>query len=88
LTLDVIQRSVTPGTFGLTPRADCEALYIASQSATGFEVRELRGGKSDAAFDYRIVAHRKGYEDIRLKDVTDSSYEKTRAATLAGPSGQ
>lgn len=55
----------------LTPRGDCEGLYLASQSAKGFEVRELRGGKSDVPFDYRIVAHRKGYESRRLDDATD-----------------
>jgi hypothetical protein len=31
-----------------------------------FEVRELGGGKSNVEFDYRIVAHRKGYEALRL----------------------
>jgi hypothetical protein len=67
----------------LTPRGDCEGLYVASQSSMGFEVRELRGGKSDVAFDYRVIAHRKGYEDVRLMDVTESSYEKVRAASLS-----
>jgi hypothetical protein len=65
----------------LTPRGDCEGLYLATQSPTGFEVRELRGGKSDVPFDYRIVAHRKGWEDVRLTDVSDRSYEKMRGAT-------
>jgi hypothetical protein len=55
----------------LTPLGDCEGLYIASQSSKGFEVRELRGGKSNVSFDYRIVAHRKGYEDRRLDDATN-----------------
>jgi hypothetical protein len=40
----------------------------------------VRGGNSSVAFDYRIVARRKGYENVRLTDVTDSSYEKIRAA--------
>jgi len=55
----------------LTPRGDCEGLYLASQSSKGFEVRELRGGKSDVPFDYRIVAHRRGFETHRLEDATD-----------------
>jgi hypothetical protein len=55
----------------LTPRGDCEGLYLASQSPKGFEVRELRGGKSNVPFDYRIVARRKGYESRRLEDATD-----------------
>jgi hypothetical protein len=33
-------------------------------------VRELSGGHSTLAFDYRIVAKRKGYEQIRLADKT------------------
>jgi hypothetical protein len=43
-----------------TPRAECEGLYVASQSASGFEVKELHGGKSNLEFDYRIVARPRG----------------------------
>jgi hypothetical protein len=50
----------------LTPKGDCEGLYVAQETATGFQVRELRGGKSNIAFDYRIVAKRRGYEDLRM----------------------
>ena len=35
------------------------------------EVRELHHGKSSIAFDYRIVVRRKGYENIRMQDVTE-----------------
>ena len=55
----------------LTPRGECEGLYIASTSTTGFEVRELHHGTSGVAFDYRIVVRRKGYENIRMQDVTE-----------------
>ena len=54
----------------LTPKGDCKGLYVTGESATGFEVRELGGGKSDIAFDYRIVVRRKGYENIRMEDAT------------------
>jgi len=54
----------------LTPRGECEGLYVANTSATGFEVRELHHGSSSVAFDYRIVARRKGYENIRMADKT------------------
>lgn len=54
----------------LTPEGDCDGLYIANKTATSFEVRELRRGTSSVAFDYRIVAHRKGFESSRLPDVT------------------
>ena len=56
----------------LTPRGDCEGLYVNNETATGFEVHELRGGRSNISFDYRIMARRKGYESIRLADMTDS----------------
>ncbi len=55
----------------LTPRGECEGLYLASTSASGFEVRELHHGTSNISFDYRIVVRRKGYENIRMEDVTE-----------------
>jgi len=54
----------------LTPNGDCKGLYVAKKSGSSFEVRELGGGTSNVAFDYRVVAHRKGYENIRLADKT------------------
>jgi hypothetical protein len=50
----------------LTPKGDCKGLYVTNETETGFEVRETGGGGSSVEFDYRIVAHRKGYEDQRL----------------------
>jgi len=57
----------------LTPEGDCEGLYIASKTANGVEVRELRGGRSNVSFEYRIIAHRKGCETVRMQDVTEQS---------------
>jgi hypothetical protein len=54
----------------LTPNGECEGLYIASKGAQGFEVRELRGGHSNVSFDYRLMARRKGFEKVRMEDVT------------------
>lgn len=54
----------------LTPNGDCKGLYVAQKSAGSFVVRELGGGTSSIAFDYRIMAKRKGYEQIRLEDRT------------------
>ncbi|MFB3923710.1 MAG: hypothetical protein ACE145_18450 [Terriglobia bacterium] len=71
----------------LTPKGDCEGLYVAAQAAAGFEVRELKGGKSNVPFDYRVVALRKGWEDIRLEDVTDRAYNPGRVGTQAATSG-
>jgi hypothetical protein len=53
----------------LTPRGDCRGLYVARTTSGGFEVRELGGGSASIAFDYRIVAHRRGFETVRLKEV-------------------
>jgi hypothetical protein len=55
----------------LTPKGDCKGLYVTNESPTGFGVRELGGGTSSIAFDYRIMAKRKGYENVRLEDLTD-----------------
>ena len=40
---------------------------MAAKTPTSFEVRELGGGDASIAFDYRIVAKRLGYEDVRLE---------------------
>jgi hypothetical protein len=45
-------------------------LYVAEKSATSFVVKELGGGTSSIAFDYRIMAKRKSFETLRLADVT------------------
>jgi hypothetical protein len=54
----------------LTPNGDCKGLYVAEKSAASFVVKELGGGTSSIAFDYRIMAKRKSFENVRLTDVT------------------
>src|SRR5580698_4630396 len=54
----------------LTPNGDSNGLYLAAKSTTTFEIDEQGGGTSNIAFDYRIVARRRGYENIRLADMT------------------
>ena len=68
----------------LTPGGDCKGLYIAQKSATSFTVRELGGGTSSIAFDYRIMAKRKGYERVRLLDTTKTfaSSRRPKRATI------
>jgi len=53
----------------LTPNGECRGLYIARKTAAGFEVREVGHGNASISFDYRIVAHRRGFEKVRLQDV-------------------
>ena len=52
------------------PNGDCKGLYVTHKTATSFEVRELGGGTSSVAFDYRIMALRKNYETVRFADHT------------------
>jgi hypothetical protein len=54
----------------LTPNGDCKGLYVSQKSPNSFEVHELGGGTSSIAFDYRIMAKRKGFENIRMADKT------------------
>jgi hypothetical protein len=53
----------------LTPNGDSNGLYVARKTATGFEVREHGGGASKVAFDFRVVARRRGYESVRMAEV-------------------
>jgi hypothetical protein len=55
----------------LTANGDCKGLYVAQKSPTSFEVRELGGGASGVTFEYRIVAHRRGEESVRMADLTE-----------------
>jgi hypothetical protein len=70
----------------LTPEGDCRGLYVSRKTASGFEVRELGGGQSTVAFDYRIVALRRGFESVRLEDVTDR-WNKMNTPMPASESG-
>jgi hypothetical protein len=55
----------------ITPKGDCKGLYVSSQSGGGFSVRELQGGSSNVAFDYRIVAKRADIAGARLEHVDE-----------------
>lgn len=68
----------------LTPNGDCKGLYVAQKSATSFVVKELGGGTSSIAFDYRIMAKRKGFEQFRLVDKTEALSLKHRPVKPAG----
>jgi hypothetical protein len=52
------------------PNGDCKGLYVTNKKATSFEVRELGGGTSTVAFDYRMTALRRKYEKVRFADHT------------------
>jgi hypothetical protein len=54
----------------LTPTGDSRGLYVYRKTTTSFEVREQGGGTSSIEFDYRIMALRKNYENVRFADHT------------------
>jgi hypothetical protein len=54
----------------VTAEADTHGLYVASRTARGFTVRESAGGRSNAAFEYRIVAKPYDAADLRLPPAT------------------
>jgi hypothetical protein len=43
----------------------------------------MGGGNSSVGFDYRIVAHRRGFENVRLQDVHLPQGPKETPAKLA-----
>jgi hypothetical protein len=68
----------------VTPKGDCRGLYVSKTTAAGFEVHELAGGQSSVAFDYRIVALRRGFENVRMEDLT----RRLAVATASMPKGK
>jgi hypothetical protein len=54
----------------LTPYGESNGMFVTERSATGFRVREQKGGTSDAPFAYRVVAKRKDIAASRLATVT------------------
>jgi hypothetical protein len=60
----------------LTPSGKC-SLYVADKEPTFFKVKRLAGWRH-CAFDYRIVAKRRGYEDVRLAEIPPSQDTKIR----------
>jgi hypothetical protein len=68
----------------LTPNGDCKGLYVAQKSAGLFVVKELGGGTSNIAFDYRIMAKRKGFEQVRLADRTKAFSLENRPIKSTG----
>ena len=76
-----VQTVITRDTYKvfLTANGDCHGLYVAQKTPTSFEVRELGGGSASVSFDYRILAHRKGYEKVRMRTAVMPKFIKTAA---------
>ncbi|MCA9444733.1 MAG: hypothetical protein KC964_28360, partial [Candidatus Omnitrophica bacterium] len=48
--------------------SESEGVAVEEKTATSFTVVELRSGDSNAEFSYRIVAKRRGFEEVRLEE--------------------
>ncbi len=46
---------------------DCNGVYV-KKDRTGFDVYELKNGRSNARFSYRVLGKWKGYEHLRFPD--------------------
>ncbi len=66
----------------VTPTDECNGVYVVKKDK-GFEVIELNGGKSNATFDYQIIAYRKGWEDKRFPE-RKAKTVKIRSVTREG----
>ena len=64
----------------LTAQGDCRGLFVAQKNHSGFEVREMSGGRSSVAFDYRIVGQPLDGTGQRLPIVAPLSAHHVRAA--------
>jgi hypothetical protein len=53
----------------LTAYGDSQGLYVSERHSSGFTVREQQGGKSNTAFDYRVVAKRADIAGARLEHI-------------------
>ena len=60
----------------LTPRGECEGLFVESLTTSEIVVRELHGGRSDVVFDYIVHGLRIGFEESGVVQ------EKTRQAYI------
>lgn len=50
----------------LTPMGDTRGLYVGTQNASSFQVRENMHGRSNVSFEYRIIAVPRGAKNVRL----------------------
>ncbi|MDP3024869.1 MAG: hypothetical protein Q8O10_04980, partial [candidate division Zixibacteria bacterium] len=46
----------------VTPTADCNGIFVENKSHSGFSVKEIMSGTSNASFDWIAIGRRKGYE--------------------------
>jgi hypothetical protein len=64
----IIINDKNPMKIFIQPNGETNGCYVIKHD-TYFEVIENKGGTSNASFDYRIMAKRKGYENVRMEKV-------------------
>jgi hypothetical protein len=64
----------------VTPEGDTNGVYVSGKSMSGFTVRENKGGRSNVAFSYRIVAAQYGTTGQRSELVATTSIGRAAAA--------
>ena len=67
----------------ITPEGDTRGLYVAQRTPAGFVVRENQGGRSNAAFSYRIVAKPIGSTNAMLRPAIAPPARLTRPPVIA-----
>ena len=64
----------------VTPREDCNGLYVAEVTTTTIVVKELQGGTSNARFDFFINGVRAGYADYEvIREASEVVLERASA---------
>jgi hypothetical protein len=53
----------------VTLTSDCNGVYVSETTGTGFTVKELRNGTSNATFNWEVACKRRSYENVRLEMV-------------------
>jgi hypothetical protein len=71
----VTVNSLNPMKVFVQLEGDCNGVFV-SKGTSGFDVTELTGGVSNVVFSYRVVAKRKGYEEVRLAKVKGPTPEQ------------
>jgi hypothetical protein len=66
----------------LTPRGDCNGLYVTAQTSAGFTVRETNDGNKSISFSYRVVAKRKDVTARRLEKLKESKLPPSPARPI------
>lgn len=73
-------------TVQVTPRENCNGLYVAEVTTTGIVVKELQGGTSNACFDFFINGVRAGYADHPIiQDASEVIPEGASVPKRGGP---